>query len=86
MQLRPVGGQRRGGGSSWQSLARGTRRIEADYLNGEVVLLGRLHGVDTPVNEVLQRVANCLARQERPPASMSLEELMAELALVEALQ
>jgi 2-dehydropantoate 2-reductase len=84
MRLRPVGGQRRGGGSSWQSLARGTRRIEADYLNGEVVLLGRLHGIDTPVNEVLQRVANRLARQERPPESMSLEELMAELALAEA--
>jgi 2-dehydropantoate 2-reductase len=84
MRLRPVGGQRRGGGSTWQSLARGTRRIEADYLNGEVVLLGRLHGIDTPVNEVLQRVANRLARQERPPESMSLEELIAELALAEA--
>ena len=24
--------------------------IEADYLNGEIVLLGRLHGVPTPVN------------------------------------
>ena len=45
------------GGSSWQSLVRGTGSIEADHLNGEIVLLGRLHGVPTPVNAVLQRRA-----------------------------
>lgn len=28
------------GGSSWQSLARGTGTVEADYLNGEISLLG----------------------------------------------
>ena len=28
--------------------------VEVDYLNGEIVLLGRLHGVPTPVNELLQ--------------------------------
>jgi len=27
----------------------GDRNIEADWLNGEIVLLGRLHGVPTPV-------------------------------------
>ena len=42
------------GGSSWQSLARGTGSIEAEFLNGEIVLLGRLHGVPTPVNALLQ--------------------------------
>ena len=45
----------RPGASSWQSLARGTGSIEADYLNGEIVLLGRLHGVPTPVNLLLQQ-------------------------------
>ena len=44
LRLGPVGGRERGGGSSWQSLARGSGTIEADYLNGEIVLLGRLHG------------------------------------------
>ncbi len=29
------------GGSSWQSLVRRTGNIEADWLNGEIVLLGR---------------------------------------------
>jgi 2-dehydropantoate 2-reductase len=36
-------------GSTWQSLARG-RSHEADYLNGEVVRLGRSLGVPTPLN------------------------------------
>ncbi len=45
------------GGSSWQSLARRTGSIEAEFLNGEIVLLGALHGVPTPVNALLQRLA-----------------------------
>jgi 2-dehydropantoate 2-reductase len=80
MRLRPIGGERRGGGSTWQSLQRGTGAVEADYLNGEIVLLGRLHGVPTPVNAGLQRVANRLARDHVPPGSMSVEELEAELS------
>jgi len=74
---RPVGDAPRSGGSSWQSLARATGRIEADYLNGEIALLGRLHGVPTPVNEVLRRAANQAARRRLPPASIAAEELLA---------
>ena len=43
--VQPIDGRQRAGSSSWQSLARGTGTIETDYLNGEIVLLGRLHGV-----------------------------------------
>jgi 2-dehydropantoate 2-reductase len=77
LQMRRIAGERRGGGSSWQSLARGTGTIEADLLNGEVVLQGRLHGVPTPVNALLQRVANQLAAAGAPPGSMTTEELEA---------
>ncbi len=80
LSMRPINGARRGGGSSWQSLARGTGSIEADTLNGEIVLLGRLHGVETPVNELLQRTAQDLARRDAPPGSMTTEELEARLA------
>jgi 2-dehydropantoate 2-reductase len=73
----PVGGKWRGGGSSWQTLARGTGRIESDYLNGEIVLLGRLHGVATPVNAMLQEVANRMARTHQAPGSMPVDELEA---------
>jgi 2-dehydropantoate 2-reductase len=72
----PGGGRSRPGASSWQSLARGTGSIESDYLNGEIVMLGRLHGVDTPVNAALQRIANQAAREQWSAGSVSPEELI----------
>lgn len=71
-----VDGSERGGGSSWQSLARGTGRIETDYLNGEITLLGRAHSVPTPVNATLQRLANQAARGIRAPGSMAPGEIL----------
>lgn len=79
IRIQPIAGQRRGGGSTWQSLARGKTTVEADWLNGEICLLGRVHGVPTPVNALLQRVANRLARAGTPPGSMTVEQLLAEL-------
>jgi 2-dehydropantoate 2-reductase len=61
LRLGEIAGQARPGGSSWQSLRRATGDIETDYLNGEIVLLGRMHGVPTPANELLQRLARELA-------------------------
>ncbi|GAA4055724.1 ketopantoate reductase family protein [Nonomuraea soli] len=75
VDLRPIEGLARGGGSSWQSLARGAGSIEADYLNGEIVLLARRTGVGAPVNEVLQREANRFARDRHAPGSMPVDEL-----------
>ncbi|MFI0816554.1 ketopantoate reductase family protein [Streptomyces sp. NPDC021098] len=77
VEIRPPDGVERGGGSSWQSLTRGTGTIEADYLNGEIVLLGREHGVPTPVNETLGRIAGDCARERRAPGSMTPEALTA---------
>ncbi|MEV7413826.1 2-dehydropantoate 2-reductase N-terminal domain-containing protein [Streptomyces sp. NPDC089919] len=65
------------GGSSWQSVARGTGSVEADYLNGEICLLGRLHGVRTPVNDTLRLAANIFAREGLPAGSMSIADLTA---------
>jgi 2-dehydropantoate 2-reductase len=79
MQIKPIAGAMRGGGSSWQSLQRGTGTIEVDFLNGEIVLLGRKHGVDTPVNAMLQRLANDAARRHAPPGSVTPEQLLALL-------
>lgn len=80
LRFAPIGGRERGGGSTWQSLARGTGSSEADYLNGEIVLLGRLHEVATPVNELLQHFANRLAAQRQPPGSLPPDELFAHLS------
>ncbi|MEV0225174.1 2-dehydropantoate 2-reductase N-terminal domain-containing protein [Streptomyces sp. NPDC050704] len=76
IRFEPFDGSERGAGSSWQSLNRGTGTIEADYLNGEVALLGRLHGVPTPLNDLLQRLANEFARERRAAGSMKMAELV----------
>ena len=73
---RPPGGKPRGG-SSWQSMLRQTGNVETDYLNGEIVLLGRRHDVPTPVNAVLQRLANQLASTRTPPGSMTADDILA---------
>ncbi|MBO2459350.1 ketopantoate reductase family protein [Actinomadura violacea] len=78
VEVRPVEGGDPAGGSTWQSLRRGSTSVEADYLNGEIVLLGRLHGVATPVNEALLRMANEFARSGREPGSMTAGELAAQ--------
>lgn len=69
------GFDRTASGSTWQSLARGAGSIETDYLNGEIVLLGTLHGVPTPINRAVQdRVTRMLtdgtAPRSIPPAEI----------------
>lgn len=77
--VKPVPGQPYGGGSSWQSLARGRGSIESNQLNGEIVLLGRLHGVPTPVNEALRRAAIEAAHAAVAPGAYDEESFLAQL-------
>jgi len=77
--VRPVEGYAGTLGSTWQSLARGSGATEADYLNGEIVLEGRLHAVATPVNELLARLSGRLARERAQPGSMREDEVLALL-------
>jgi 2-dehydropantoate 2-reductase len=78
LRLEPVAGATRGGGSTWQSLARGSG-VETDYLNGEVALLGRLHGVPTPANARIQTLMERAAAHGAGPGSLTPTELLAEL-------
>src|SRR3569832_2942616 len=80
MQVQPVAGAERVGASSAQSLARGTGSIESDYLNGEIVLLGRLYGVATPVNAGLCRLGRLLVNEKRPAGSLSIGEIESIIA------
>jgi 2-dehydropantoate 2-reductase len=75
MHMGDVEGVERPGGSTFQSLARGAGTLEADDLNGEIVLLGRLHGVPTPINAMLQRLALRLVTEKLPPGSIPIAEL-----------
>ena len=79
VQIAELPGAERGGGSSWQSMMRGAGSIEADYLNGEIALLARLHGVTAPVNAHLQVVATRAARSGARPGDMTSEQLLADI-------
>jgi 2-dehydropantoate 2-reductase len=69
----------RSGGSTWQSLARGTGDSEIDYLAGEIVLQGRLHGVPAPVNEAVVAATRALAFAGGSPRSLDAAEVLARL-------
>ena len=56
---------------------RGHTTIEVDYLNGEIILLGRLYGVPTPLNAVLRRVATAIAAKGEGGNPIPVAELAA---------
>jgi 2-dehydropantoate 2-reductase len=74
-----IGDRKRGGSSTWQSIERGTGSAETDYLNGEIVLLGRLHDVPAPVNEHLQELVREMIREAYDPGWLSPDEVLARL-------
>ena len=76
-QMAAVNGRMRGGGSTWQSVERGLPSVETDYLNGEIVRLGRLHGVPTPVNAAIQAAMREITRQSRAPGTLDPADLLA---------
>lgn len=79
LALQDAVGHPRLGSSTWQSLARRSGKVETDYLNGEIVLLGRLHGIATPANELLQRLAREHAAERRAPATFEADDLLVEV-------
>jgi 2-dehydropantoate 2-reductase len=76
--LGEIPGQPRLGGSSWQGAMRGVRSTETDFLNGEIVLLGALHGVPTPWNRAVQRLAHRALRLGLAPGRTTIAEIEAE--------
>jgi 2-dehydropantoate 2-reductase len=75
MRFSDVEGVARPGGSTVQSLVRGATSLEVDDLNGEIVLLGRLHHESTPVNAMLQKLGRRLVIDKTPPGSIPVAEL-----------
>lgn len=69
----------RSGGSTWQSVARGQGSVETDYLNGEISLLGRLHGVPTPANDLMRVVMAEQLLAGAEPGSLPGSEVLARL-------
>ena len=63
-----------------QSLERRSGTIETPYFNGEIVLLGRLHGVPCPVNAALLRLSLRLAHAKGEAHGLNMTELVEEIA------
>lgn len=74
-----VAGASRPGSSTAQSLARGATSVETDYLNGEVVLLGRLHGVAVDANALVVRLMRELVANPSRAGTLSEEAILAQL-------
>lgn len=68
------------GGSTWQSLARGTGNVETDYLNGEIVRIARRTGRDAPINATVAALVRQAAVRGHQPGEMTLEQLSSLLA------
>ncbi|MBN9886164.1 ketopantoate reductase family protein [Salipiger abyssi] len=81
MRVVPLEGAARAGSSTRQSLARGAGSVETDYLNGEIALLGRLHGVPAPLNARMAVLAAELVAEGKGAGGMSTKELEAALAV-----
>ena len=62
-------------GSSWQSLVRKQGSIETDFLNGEIVRIGKSVGIETPFNRTLQILASEMAREREAPGKYTADEV-----------
>ena len=69
------------GGSTWQSLTRGTGNVETDYLNGEIALIAHRTGQEAPINARLALLARRAAATGLKPGGMSADELAGRLGL-----
>jgi 2-dehydropantoate 2-reductase len=64
-------------GSTWMDFKRGRPRGETDYFNGEIVRLGSRHGMPTPANAAIVRLASAAVRRRAGPGGHTLAELRA---------
>ena len=69
------------GGSTWQSLQRGTGNVETDYLNGEIARIAHGLGREAPVNARLASLVRRAADRGEQPGAITADELAAALGL-----
>jgi 2-dehydropantoate 2-reductase len=66
--------------SLWQDLYHGGGQVEADWFNGEIVRLGRAHGVPTPYSSLLLELITEMARRRERPGRYTLGDLRARVS------
>lgn len=80
LNVLPVAGGHRSGGSMWQSVSRHRSGTEVDHLNGEICRLGRLHGMETPANALVRDLTWRVFNGEVEPGSISEDAVLAQLS------
>jgi len=63
-------------GSTWQSVRRSAGSVETELLNGEVVRLGELVGINTPHNRLVTDLAEQMVRDGSQPGRYAEEEIL----------
>jgi 2-dehydropantoate 2-reductase len=63
--------------SVWQDLYLKRRAIEADFIHGPVIALGKEHGVPTPYNHAALEIVTRAHREGLGPESLRLSEVLA---------
>jgi len=66
MMLRP---------STWQDLYLKRGRTEVDYLNGEIVRIGKKHDIPTPFNSLMVDIVTQMATEGIQPGAYTVEQL-----------
>ncbi len=66
--------------STWQDLTLKRGKSEIDFINGEVVELGKKLGIKTPLNSLLLRVVKEMTQEKIPAGKYSIADLKKMLA------
>lgn len=72
------------GGSTWQSLQRGTGNVETDYLNGEIARIAHAIGTEAPYNARLASLVRTAAARGQQPGAVTAPQLAGALGLPSA--
>jgi 2-dehydropantoate 2-reductase len=69
------------GGSTWQSLQRGTGNVETDYLNGEIARIAHGLGREAPLNARLASLVRQAADRGQQPGAVTAAQVAEGLGL-----
>jgi 2-dehydropantoate 2-reductase len=76
----PTEEEPKGRPSLWQDLYHRGGQVEADWFNGEIVRLGKAHGVPTPYSGLLLELITEMAQLRQLPGRYTVRELRARLS------
>ena len=62
-----------------REVLRGAAGVGTDHLNGEIVMLGRLTGTQTPVNRLLGELTVRMLRDAEQPGWLAQDDVLAQL-------